>query len=588
MSIYINTECEEFNEFKNECNEITFDVSLILKTDEEKIINIYFKRFIKFLQILVHNFTDYDVEINEKVMTELPKTASELFKCLFAGLDTEDKIRIISIYKKPPGLMISNFLIKKISGPIEVSILKPNEKFFKEMKELYDINAPIFMLFGDYHPVSETLCNPCPKEDCLSIWDDSFYKLLDNIADPRYPIDINLEAFIFDKPFYADGHEKTIAKIIQIYNRCLKQNEESSRSLKGESLCPTKKLRYQYSDIRQTYQTSQKSSMINDVQFEYFYHVIKEFTEYYALCDDPIKIIKDFLVGALNNIKHKDDIFLFLDKMIGYYSKMDSSFYIEGIDDFPKSFLQKQYNKSPILREFFDNILKTYFDLFNNNSTQCKFNKIMVEYYSTLKEIITIILSFEDKLNSDDLNGFVEKLSKFKRLLSGISQIMSNNFNIFLDVYYLFRSFSKRSVKSTREESNPLLSFCYFGFCHVMHLTIYLVKSGYYDVVYKSFDDDEESIGYKLCKSKKYELLTELDHKCVEFNNRVNIDELYKHYISLSKSSSPSKEEPVIDGKRRSSKKSSSKRSRSKRKSSWQISSDGRKKRSKKRKRKKN
>ena len=548
MSIVINTECEEFNKFKNEDDEIIFDALFLnnLKSLEDKKNSIEYKYFADFLRFFINNFTNYEVEINGEIITECPKKASDFL----AGLYTEIDIKIISINKKS-GLVINNTLIKKLSGPIEVAILKPNEKFFREMKVNFDVNAPIFMLFGDYHPVSDTLCSPCNPENCLNIWDDYFYKLLDRIVDPRYPIDINVEAFRFETRLNADRDERPISKMMKMFNRCLKQNDESIMNSIKLSLCPTEKLRYQYSDIRQTYQTNQTSSIMNDVQFEFFYNTINYFTEYYATYDSQNEIIQEFLVDKLNNIRNKDDIFLFLDKMIGYYSKKYKSFFINGIEDFPKSFLEKQYNKSPILKDFFDNTLKTYFDLFNDNSNQYKFNEIMVAYYSTLKDILMIIIPNKDAF---DIEFVKRKLSKFTSdILLKINEIMFNNFNIFLDVYYLFRSFSKRSIKSKREESNPLLSFCYFGFCHVINLTIYLITSGFYDIVYLSFDPSEGSIGYKVCndrESNDEKLVKELDHKCVEFNTHINIDELYKHYISLS-------EEITSDGRKKRSKKRS-------------------------------
>ena len=62
---------------------------------------------------------------------------------------------------KEEGLHINNnIVIKKISGPVSMTILKPKDetvKYFREFKN--PIYAPIFILFGDVHESRTNLCN---------------------------------------------------------------------------------------------------------------------------------------------------------------------------------------------------------------------------------------------------------------------------------------------------------------------------------------------------------------------------------------------------------------------------------------------
>lgn len=557
--IYPESELNDFDEFRNltrgkktrlfsevESQEhIIFD-GLMLKSipvDERKT-NESYKRFVKFLGKLKEKFNDYEVKFNDNILTAFPKPPS----LLFDNLKSEDDVNIIQI-RKIPGLVINKMLLKKISGPIEIAILKPKDRFFLGMKKKYNVNAPIFMMFGDMHTDRKTLCSLCDPENCMFIWDDVFYKLLDNMAVENHPIDINIEAFSFGRlPDNKD--QRPIVKMARLYNRCLKQNALYSAE---SNLCPTRKLRYQYSDIRQTYQAHE--SVIGDSQFELFYWMISEFTQQY----DDTNVIEE-LQKIVTTIRHKPDIFLFLAKCKGFYSNPSQSFYVKGIEDFPKSFLKKQYDKSPELHPFFDHMLRVYLN--EKSTTSFRTNLIIVKYYEALEVVFTDIMSA-----SFNVTSIQRKLSDYQQWLPLIQSTIFLNHAKFLDVYYLLRSFSRRNINFKREENNPLLSVSYFGFCHVLRLTSFLVAD-MYDVVYVNFEHSKGSVWDRVCSNdksidKKIMLSEELDNKCIEFNKHVNLDEIYNHYISLL--SVP--EKSLTDGKRKSRKKSRKKSRRKSRKS---------------------
>lgn len=542
--IYPEADLNDFDKFKNpykgstkrtfsemEHQEYIIFDGLHLKSipvDDRKT-NEDYKQFVEFLMILRGKFNDFEVKLNDVILTDFPKPPSMLFD----NLNTADEVNIIQIRYKP-GLVIHNMLIKKISGPIEIAILKPKETFFREMKVKYDVNAPIFMMFGDVHTNRNTLCSPCDATNCMFIWDDIFYKLLDKMAVDNYPIDINIEAFTFGR-MLNDRDDRPIVKMIRLFNRCLKQNEAVGVE---SNLCPTTKLRYQYSDIRQTYQAHE--TVIGDLQFELFYWMICEFTDNYGNYEmDKTNVLKE-LQNIVDKIKNKIDILLFLDKCIGFYTDRYHSFRVKGIEDFPKSFLKKQYDKSPELKPFFDDILRRYFSERSTDSGET--NILMTKYYQALKHAFTNIM------NKSEFD--VESLSDFARMLPLIHRIMFQNQVKFLDVYYLFRMFSKRNINLKREESNPLLSVSYFGFCHVLRLTTFLITE-MYDVLYVNFDHSKGSEWDNLCSIKgnlDAEKQTAVDIKCVDFIKRVNLNDIYNYYVSLSKTISVPKKSSS-DGK---------------------------------------
>lgn len=520
------------------------------KTNED------YKRFVEFLQILRGKFNEIEVKLNDVILSDFPKPPSMLFD----NLNTEYDVNVIQIRYKP-GLVIHNMLISKISGPIEIAILKPKESFFREMKVKYDVNAPIFMMFGDVHTNRNTLCSPCDATNCMFIWDDIFYKLLDKMAVDNYPIDINIEAFTFGR-MLNDRDDRPIVKMIRLFNRCLKQNAAVGVE---SNLCPTTKLRYQYSDIRQTYQAHE--TVIGDLQFELFYWMICEFTDKYGNYEMDKTNVLNELQNIVNKMKDQGDILLFLDKCIGFYTTRYHSFHVKGIEDFPKSFLKKQYDKSPELKPFFENILRVYFSERSTDSGET--NILMIKYYQALKHVFTNII------NKSEFN--IESLSDFAKMLPLIYRIMFQNQVKFLDVYYLFRMFSKRNINLKREESNPLLSVSYFGFCHVLRLTTFLMTE-MYDVVYVNFNHNKGSDWDKLCSIKgnlDAEKQTAVDIKCVDFNKRVNLNDIYNYYVSLSKTisvpkklSSDGKSNIIRKSKGRKSKVRKSKVRKSKRKKS--------------------
>jgi hypothetical protein len=87
-------------------------------------------------------------------------------------------------------LQIGNKKIDRISGPVSMYILKPTEYIFNKYKK-FGVNAPVFMLFGDYHNSNKFMCDKCTckKGDskcCHKIYDPDFLIWVDTIAEGRF------------------------------------------------------------------------------------------------------------------------------------------------------------------------------------------------------------------------------------------------------------------------------------------------------------------------------------------------------------------------------------------------------------------
>ena len=144
---------------------------------------------------------------------------------------------------KPNGILIGDTLIKRITGPISVTILKPpmNPPFY----------MPPMILFGDVHFSTRGECEECKVVDgCYRISDPAFYQAFDRVSTKEEPIDFYLEYFMKDAPNeYPSSKSGEIFRTMEFFQQCAawKTSEKKRYSLNS---CPTKTIRYQYGDLR--------------------------------------------------------------------------------------------------------------------------------------------------------------------------------------------------------------------------------------------------------------------------------------------------------------------------------------------------
>lgn len=167
------------------------------------------------------------------------------------------------------GLILSGNVIKHISGPVSMYILKPDIDFHKKFK------APIFVLFGDNHNSNANLCTDCrcelndEKSCCYEVFSDKFLKIIDDVAkDPKYPIDFSIEGGLSDLNFLGNISKNWKNKLELTKNKAITKNyplpllrerilpcyarnfKEKDPEYYGKT-CPTTNIRWHLADPRQ-------------------------------------------------------------------------------------------------------------------------------------------------------------------------------------------------------------------------------------------------------------------------------------------------------------------------------------------------
>ena len=150
------------------------------------------------------------------------------------------------------------FLDKRIvslSGVYSTIYLKPKESQFIELKKA-SLILPLFLLLGDKHFEQTGLCTDCKCQDggCCEIYDPLFLQELDSLATKENPIDFYTELF------FAPLEVKGIAQYFSDpeFRVCYQRHDTKEYIEK----CPTKHIRWQYTDVRQSVNTLESSFVI--------------------------------------------------------------------------------------------------------------------------------------------------------------------------------------------------------------------------------------------------------------------------------------------------------------------------------------
>ncbi len=156
--------------------------------------------------------------------------------------------------------IIGNKQISSLSGPVRVSVLKPNTDLKKQFEDEGG-RLPYIILFGDEHFSKEDSCNNCSCGNvcCYSIDDPEFLKLIDGVASKNFPIDLFVEQIyeprlgnpdIYDvseslKRFDREGY---LSKFIHDYRICYSKKDRRTKRYREE--CPTRDIRWHFIDTR--------------------------------------------------------------------------------------------------------------------------------------------------------------------------------------------------------------------------------------------------------------------------------------------------------------------------------------------------
>ena len=166
--------------------------------------------------------------------------------------------------KEYPLFLIDGNKINKISGPVVCYYLVPDESTYETYRSK-NIYLPLLLLFGDYHSSTNKMCKPCDQSDaCYKIYDKELLKLLDSLSTDKDPVDFYVETFMDEKyehiRYYPAPYSKE--EIIKckypltslIYGDieiCFKRTKRGT--VEYEQKCPTKNIRWHYSDPRENF-----------------------------------------------------------------------------------------------------------------------------------------------------------------------------------------------------------------------------------------------------------------------------------------------------------------------------------------------
>jgi hypothetical protein len=387
-------------------------------------------------------------------------------------------------------MLINNRKIDRISGPVSFALLKPKKFIFDELKK-EGVHLPIFMLFGDVHFSDKYQCNNCTCDGgscCMPIYSNEFLRLIDSISTPENPVDFGIEGFYAGVNKQNLRHEVNLnlfkTKNNDIMEKLREQNiicyDREQRGTKlYEKYCPTKNMRWQYTDPRHARGT--KYNLENLI-------VSLEDPEYNKLSSLFIGKVpsKNEIQKVINELKnnHKDMFYKAI--MLKYYmvtSPEKAIDYFFSIATPQNSLVIKQFNKlSKSFKDlpFWKKSLSDYFLHALKEGEKDDYGKNPSKEYIDL--IKNIRKEFYELIIHDDIDTLSIRLTDtlFRNALTISAKGASITENtVFMDLYYIFRTF-----KIPRGDRNPYLSIIFGGDFHRRNITFFLANIiKYYDIV---------------------------------------------------------------------------------------------------------
>lgn len=382
------------------------------------------------------------------------------------------------------GLKINDKIIKKISGPVSFTILKPNIVTYKYLyNHLYNqkeyggetiirkTKLPLIILFGDEHFSFKHRCEPCENEDgCFNIYDDSFLSQLNSISNDENPVEFYTETFNINKS------NKHFKYEMQGFMDVLHEEIKNCFDKKDKEKCIYPNIKWQYGDLRNQNEeyVNENILFVNDTEADKqigdgssFLECLLPVMILFFEDKKKIKIDTEKLLFTLKYFKW-DEILTF--KQIGTRTNMTfvqiftENFFRVILEESTnktssgkyKSRLAKQLEKQTldkyvwmqIFKENLDFILKGYLNFDDKFKT----------YYKT-----TIENFFKEgtQPNEDDVELFKNFIMFFKQISS-----------IFLDFYFI-----TRIMKKPADGNNCSVAIGYFGSFHTENITKILTSS---------------------------------------------------------------------------------------------------------------
>ncbi len=388
-------------------------------------------------------------------------------------------------------MLIKDKKIDRISGPVSFALLKPKKFIFDELKK-EGVHLPIFMLFGDVHFSGKYQCEKCTCEGsssafgsssagcCMPIYSNEFLRLIDSMATKKHPIDFGIEGFYAGEERKYVATEYNILAFKEVARRSEMQPMKMLRDnniacyikeLRGTSLyskyCPTKNIRWHFMDARSAGGSKYDlENLLIELDLPDTDNNLNELFET-ELSKSKIKHIID-----RQKSKFKDKTMFYKLIMLKYYISTSPE---KAIDYFftiatpQNSLIIKQFSKlSKSLKdlEFWKKSMSDYF-LHISRPLNKDANIVKSKFYG---------LIIRDDI--DELSELLRDIKNRNLLKQGSSFSIREN-TIFMDMYYIFRTF-----KIPKGDRNPYLSLIHIGDRHRENITFFLANIiKYYDIV---------------------------------------------------------------------------------------------------------
>jgi hypothetical protein len=411
------------------------------------------------------------------------------------------------------GLKINNKIIKKISGPINIRILKPSLESFLQYKnptneESGNMKLPLIILFGDVHGSFTATCSPCDEDDkskeCFSIYKTSFLDLFNNISTKyKHPIDffiedsLNLHLRKLNNDLYTKKNEifvfpshGPLGSFINSVHHCT-----DHKSKYYNSVCKFKNTRIHFGDFRQIspqetefliftnpYQANRKI-ISNEIYLEKIlgstFRLIFDFFKNTKYGDvDPNTII-DPVANRFAN-KKKIEEWLFPIKYFGIDLILlslykDNSFDLENFCNAlfesiktKHSKLFKQIKKQNFKRfqdiEFWKNIYKQSLEKNSNHQNEFLENENYKNYY--LKSINNFLLDGSLPEYNEETQVFYQFFASF------FTTVLS----VFVDIYFILRCFKTPIKENKEKDAESSVAIAYYGDAHCDNIEYILTQ----------------------------------------------------------------------------------------------------------------
>ena len=421
-------------------------------------------------------------------------------------------------------LIIGKKGVIKLSGSTSMNILYPNDVHLQDFP-----NAPIFIVFGDYHFSNKKYCDPIENESKGHYKiDGGFLQLLSNAVNPDDIVDFYLEGGPFHRKLDEGKDtwpEKTpMNDLWKVFNACYDNIRMGREPAKDSGCDKIKNIRWQASDIRffgdyGGYQVldhylmpiiiKDSQSVDKDHRDEYFMgRFIGEImlSSYFENYSKTLLIERD----------------AFINKILGAEILQSAN---EGKNEIVKEKIEK-YNASLIHKQLkridpkFDRLKKNLRSLFENyiNDEYKKINQGFSDLFGTLtfEHIQSDIMGLYYSHMTGEFDLFKGSiLSHFNTgALSYFLQKTGYLFTLIPDLYILARSYKNmlKIGKMDEEVKYPLINVIYYGDYHAINLCDYLKKNGYMNEFYtKTFINST---------SQRVENVS----RCLEFKTDTNLD----------------------------------------------------------------